>query len=180
MTVASDGPGADGFRAMKTRLLLVSAFVALLAAGCGQKDAASAPATAVTTPSGPRTIEISAGDTMKFDITRIEVKAGEKVTVVLTNIGNAPKDVMGHNWILLKAGVDAEAYDKAASLPTEKANDYFPAALADQVIAHIPLLGPRKSGEVTFTAPAAPGEYAFLCSFPAHYAVGMKGVLIVK
>ena len=115
---------------------------------------------------------------MKFNLTSIEAKPGEQLTVILTNIGTQPKEVMGHNWILLKSGVDAEAFDKAAAQAT--ASEYFPAALADQVITHIPLLGPRKSGQVTFTVPTAPGEYPFLCSFPAHFQTGMKGVLVVK
>jgi azurin len=85
---------------------------------------------------------------------------------------------MGHNWILLKAGTDVAAFDAAAT--ASKATDYFPADKADEVIAHIPLMGPRKSGEITFKAPTQPGDYPFLCSFPAHYQVGMKGVLTVK
>jgi uncharacterized cupredoxin-like copper-binding protein len=48
------------------------------------------------------------------------------------------------------------------------------------VIAKIDVLGPRKSGEIEFTAPTAPGDYPFLCTFPAHYISGMKGVLTVK
>jgi azurin len=115
---------------------------------------------------------------MKYSINSIEAKAGEKLTVVLTNVGSQPKEVMGHNWILLKQGTDVEAFDKAASQAKE--SDYFPASMSDKVIAHIPLLGPRKSGEVTFDVPTAPGEYPFLCSFPAHYQVGMKGTLTVK
>jgi len=160
---------------MKLRLLFSSALIALLASGCGQKE--SAPASTAAAPAGPRTVEITAGDDMKYNITTIEAKAGERITIVLTNIGTQPKEVMGHNWILLKAGTDAEAFDKVAILA--KDTEYFPATLADQVIAHIPLLGPRKSGEVTFTVPSAPGQYPFLCSFPAHFQVGMKGNLVV-
>ena len=160
---------------MKLRLLLVSALIALVTSGCGQKDS---PATPPAATDGPRTVELTAGDNMKYSLTSIEAKPGEKITVILTNIGTQPKEVMGHNWILLKAGSDLEAYDKAAS--AAKDTNYFPAALAGQVLAHIELLGPRKSGEVTFTAPTAPGEYPFLCSFPAHFQVGMKGVLIVR
>ena len=161
---------------IKLRLLLASALIALVTSGCGQKDTSSTATAAA--PAGPRTVEITAGDNMKYSITAIEAKPGEQMTVILTNIGTQPKEVMGHNWILLKAGTDAEAFDKAATLA--KATDYFPTALADQVLAHIELLGPRKSGEVTFTAPTVPGEYPFLCSYPAHYQVGMKGVLTVK
>jgi azurin len=172
---------------MKIRSLLVPVFAALVVSGCGQKDTATAPvaaapaaAPAAAAPApvaGPRVIEITANDQMKYSVTTIEAKAGEKLKVVLTNIGQLPKEAMGHNWVLLKAGSDAMAYATAAS--TARESEYFPAALESQVIAHIPLLGPRKSGEAVFTVPAA-GEYPFLCTFPAHYAVGMKGTLIVK
>lgn len=163
---------------MKNSVLLFAALCALLTAGCGQKDSSSATAAAPTAQAGPRTIEITAGDTMKYSINSIEARPGEQITVVLTNIGTQPKEVMGHNWILLKAGVDVAAYSAAAVLAKEA--EYFPADRAGDVLAHIPLLGPRKSGEVTFKAPTAPGEYMFLCSFPAHLQVGMKGVLVVK
>jgi len=157
------------------RLFFATTLVALVTSGCGQKDASTAP---VAAQSGPRTIEITAGDNMKYSLTSIEARPGEEITVILTNIGSQPKEVMGHNWILLQAGTDLEAFDKAAALA--KDTEYFPTALAGQVLAHIELLGPRKSGQVTFKAPATPGEYPFLCSFPAHFQVGMKGVLTVK
>ena len=148
----------------------------LLVAGCGQKNA-SGPADSAA-PAGPRVIEITAGDTMKYNVTAIEAKAGEQLEVVLTNIGTIPKEVMGHNWILLKAGSDAAAFSIAAS--TAKDTAYIPSSLKDEIIAHIDLLGPRKSGEIDFSAPATPGQYPFLCSFPAHYQTGMHGILTVK
>ena len=37
-----------------------------------------------------------------------------------------------------------------------------------------------KTAEVTFTAPQQIGEYTFLCSFPGHFAVGMRGTLVVS
>ena len=114
---------------------------------------------------------------MKYNLTTIEAKAGEEIKVILTNGGSMPKEAMGHNWVLLKAGSDGMTFATAAM--SAKDTDYIPPALKDQVLASIGLLGPRKSGEVTFKAPA-PGEYPFLCTFPAHYAVGMKGTLIVK
>jgi azurin len=114
---------------------------------------------------------------MKFSVTNIEAKPGEQLKIVLTNIGTLPKEAMGHNWVLLKAGTDAAAF--AAAAMTAKDSDYVPTSMKDQVIASTETLGPRKTAEVTFTAPAA-GEYVFLCSFPAHFLVGMKGTLTVK
>jgi azurin len=161
---------------MNARLIFASAIVALIATGCGQKDT-SAPAAAAA-PAGPREIDITAGDTMKYDVTQIDAKAGEDIKVILTNSGTQPVEVMGHNWVLLKAGTDVAAFDAAALM--SKDTGYIPAALKDEIIAQIPLQGPRKSGEVEFNAPTAPGDYPFLCTFPAHYQTGMKGTLTVK
>ncbi len=115
---------------------------------------------------------------MKYDLTSIEAKPGEQLKVVLTNASTMPKTAMGHNWVLLKAGSDSAAFATAAS--TAAATNYIPDTLKDQVIAHIELLGPKESGEVTFTAPTTPGDYPFLCTFPAHFLLGMKGTLTVK
>ena len=160
---------------MNTRVLLLAIAVSLTAAGCGQKDASTSAAQA---PSGAREIDITAGDTMKYSVTSIEAKPGEDLKVVLTNIGTQPREVMGHNWVLLKPGADVAAFDAAAL--SAKDTGYIPAALADEILAKIDLLGPRKSGEVDFKAPTAPGDYNFLCTFPAHYQAGMRGVLTVK
>jgi azurin len=123
-------------------------------------------------------VAITASDQMKFSITHIDAKPGQTIHVVLTNQGTMPKEVMGHNWVLLKAGVDVNAYANAA-ISAAKEN-YQPKSHADQVLASIPLLGPKKEGEVTFTAPEAPGTYFYLCSFPAHAQAGMRGELVVK
>ncbi len=128
----------------------------------------------------PRVIALHAGveNAMKFDATTIAAAPGETIKVVLTNASTLPKSVMGHNWILLKAGTDAVAFAQAAA--PEVATGYIPSKLADKIIAHINLLGPGESGEVVFNAPTEPGDYPFLCSFPAHCIVGMKGVFTVK
>lgn len=149
---------------------------ALLLAGCGRQEAAPAGATAAAP--GPRIVEITANDMMKYSVTAIQAAPGEDLVVELANIGALPKETMSHNWVLLKAEADAGAFSNAAV--AAKATDYLPAALADEVIAHIAMLGPGQSGKVEFRAPSAPGDYPFLCTFPAHYQVGMKGILTVK
>lgn len=160
---------------MKNYLNLPLLAASLLLAGCGPKDPATTAA--ASAPAGA-TFEFTANDTMKFNLTRIEVKAGEDVKVTLTNIGSMPKAAMAHNWVLLKKGADAKAFTDAAV--TAQATDYLPAALADQVIAHTKLLGAKQSDEITFKAPTEPGEYVFLCTFPAHFMAGMQGVMVVK
>ena len=160
---------------MKTNALFAVALAALVTAGCGQKESTSSSSAAA---SGPREIDITANDTMKYSLTSIEAKPGEDLKVVLTNIGTQPEQVMGHDWVLLKAGSDVAAYDAAAL--NAKDTGYIPASLNDEVLAKIDILGPRKSGEADFKAPTTPGDYPFLCTFPAHYQAGMKGTLTVK
>ena len=84
----------------------------------------------------------------------------------------------GHNLVLLKAGLDANAY-AAAAMSSAKDN-YEPKSMADQVLASVPLLGPKRQGEITFNGPTAPGTYQYLCSFPGHCLAGMRGQLVVK
>jgi len=97
--------------------------------------------------------------------------------VVLTNAGNSPIEVMGHNWLLLKKGADGAAFSTAAVM--SKATGYVPDNLKDEVIAQIPLQGPHKSGEVTFTAPTEPGDYPLPLQLPGplsgRHARGVDG-----
>lgn len=156
---------------MKKLLALPLLFAGLLLSGCGKNEpAASAPAAGV--------FELTANDAMKYNLNRIEAKPGQEIKVILTNIGTMPKVAMAHNFVLLKKGVDAQAFVNAAvaAQPT----DYIPPAMAGDVIAHTKLLGPKQTDEITIKVPTEPGEYAFLCSFPAHYQTGMKGVLVVQ
>jgi azurin len=116
---------------------------------------------------------------MKFSVTEITAKPGENLSVTLVNTGTTPKFSMGHNWVLLAAGVDAQAFvvGSAEAVTT----DYIPGPpLKAQVLAATKLLGPKERDTVTFTAPTAPGRYEFVCSFPGHFQVGMRGVLIVQ
>jgi azurin len=59
-------------------------------------------------------------------------------------------------------------------------SDYIPASKKTQILAATGLAGAGETVTVDFEAPTAPGEYVFVCSFPGHFAGGMKGVLIVR
>ena len=161
----------------------------LIAAGCSAPPAS--PPTSTGTPASTpaaapasrahdgRAIEITANDTMKFSVTEITAKPGESLSVTLVNNGTTPKFSMGHNWVLLAAGTDAQAFVVGAAEAVT--TDYIPGPpLKDKVLAATKLLGPKERDTVTFTAPTAPGRYEFVCSFPGHLQVGMRGVLIVQ
>jgi azurin len=169
---------------IKTNLSCLALLGSLLLQGCGPQSSAppaaasaAVPAAPTATP-GPRVIDITANDTMKYSVTAIQASPGEALKVTLTNLGSLPKESMSHNWVLLKGGSDAGAFSNAA-VPA-KASDYMPAALQGEVLAQIGMQGPHQTGAVEFDAPTAPGDYTYLCTFPAHYQVGMHGTLTVK
>src|SRR5512141_690582 len=151
---------------MKKLILLPILAGSLVLAGCGKKDE-SAAAPAAPAADAPAVIELTANDSMKYNLTRFEVKAGQDVTVSLTNMGSMPKAAMAHNFILLKKDADPKAFVDAAVMAA--ATEYIPAALTGQIIAHTKLLGPKQTDEIKFKAPTEPGEYPFFCSFPAHF-----------
>lgn len=150
-------------RGFLATLLAVGAFLAVGA------SAASA---------APREIVITGNDSMKFNVTKFEVKPGEEIKIVFQNVGTMPKQAMGHNLVLLKKDANPQAYATAALKAA--ATEYIPAALNDQVLGHTKLLGPKQKDEFTIKAPMEPGDYPYLCSFPAHFVAGMKGVMTVK
>jgi azurin len=125
-----------------------------------------------------KTVTITANEQMKWDVTTIEAKPGEQIHVVLKATGSMPKIAMAHNFVLLKAGVNPQDVSNAAM--TARETDFIPPTMKDKIIASTGLAGGGETVEVTFKAPAKPGTYPYLCTFPGHFAVGMKGDLIVK
>ena len=120
-------------------------------------------------------LEITGNDQMQFNKKEFRVKAGQTVRLTLKHVGEMPKNVMGHNWVLLKKGTDINEFGQKAVAAA--GNDYIPEN-TNQVIAHTELIGGGETTTVEFTAPAA-GTYDFICSFPGHYAV-MQGKFIVE
>ena len=119
---------------------------------------------------------ITGNDLMQFNKTELRAKAGQKVKLTLRHIGKLDVNVMGHNVVILKQGVNLEQFATLAA--TEKDNDYIPPGTED-VLVNTKMIGGGQTTSIEFTAPAEPGEYEFLCSFPAHYAM-MRGKFIVE
>lgn len=121
------------------------------------------------------TITVEANDQMKFDTELLKVKAGEPVELTLKNVGTLPKESMGHNFIVLKPGVDVATFASEAVAAVDA--DYLPKTSLSSVAAHTKLLGPGEEDKITFTLEA--GVYTFLCSFPGHYGV-MQGKIVAE
>jgi azurin len=91
------------------------------------------------------------------------------VSLTFKNGSSAQK----HNWVLVKGGDDVAAKVDEAGATAGEAKGYIPTD--PNILANVKLLDGGASGTATFTAPP-PGTYTFLCTFPGHYAAGMKGV----
>jgi azurin/glucose/arabinose dehydrogenase len=116
------------------------------------------------------TLETKSG--LKFEPNELSVTAGAHVCIVLHN-----GDDMLHNFVLTKPGKGQTVGALSLSLGIDgPAKNYVPDT--DDVLFYTRLLQPNGSDAIYFTAPAEPGSYDFICSFPGHYAL-MHGQLRV-
>jgi azurin len=114
------------------------------------------------------------GGEWQFDTAALELAAGEDIVLTFNNGAKTT----AHNWLLVSGGDDIATEVNAAGMASGEAAGYIPDDT--RIIART--AGLVKGGQseiVTFTAPAA-GTYIYLCTFPGHFDLGMKGVLTVK
>jgi len=124
---------------------------------------------------GMQTIAIGTiPEQMLYDVKWFVVEAGKPVQIVLTN-----PDAMPHNIVIGQPGSVAAIGTAAATMPPPadlSARAYIPDS--PLVLAATRLVQRGESDRLNFNAPATPGEYNFVCSFPGHY-VRMYGVMLV-
>lgn len=150
----------------------------LLSSGAVAQSTTTAAVPAPAKRQAVRTIDIVGTDDMKFDVTRIEARAGERLRIRLTAKGTMPKLAMAHNVVVLRPGVDEQAFNSAAL--TARATNFVPPSRVQDVVASTALAGAGETVEVTFAVPSTTGAYPYICSFPGHFNAGMRGTLVVK
>jgi uncharacterized cupredoxin-like copper-binding protein len=111
-----------------------------------------------------RTIEVDAFD-MAFDLERIEVEAGEVVTFVVTNTGEAV-----HEFTLGDAAMQQEHAEEMAADAQGHAHDDAPNTVT---------VDPGETQELTWRFGDA-GEIQYACHVPGHYQAGMYGELVIS
>lgn len=129
--------------------------------------------------SAAKTIEITANDQMRFDQQNVVVTLGERVAFTLTNVGQQPKETMGHNLVILKRGVDPQAFglNVVANGGTAD-NGYLPSDRSD-IMAHTDVLGPGESQTIHCVFQEM-GNYHFVCTFPGHVATMHGSILAIE
>jgi uncharacterized protein len=113
---------------------------------------------------------------LQYDIKKLTAIAGEKITIRFINDCDLP-----HNLIVCKPGsmdkVGKASIDMVINDPNALEKNYVP-ELAE-ILRATRLLNSGEQQDLTMTAPATPGEYPYVCTFPGHFLL-MNGVLVVE
>jgi putative heme-binding domain-containing protein len=111
---------------------------------------------------------------MIYDQDRIIVGAGKPVEIDLQN-----NDLMPHNFVLTQPGALEEIgmlAEAAATQPGALERQYVPQS--SKIVLASRLVQPRTSLKLSFKAPAQPGVYPYVCTYPGHWR-RMHGAMYV-
>ncbi|MFT5523467.1 MAG: putative heme-binding domain-containing protein [Pirellulaceae bacterium] len=129
---------------------------------------------------GLQTVKISClPERMKFTLEQFTATTGQPIKIVFMN-----PDATDHNLVVVKPGALAEvgmAANEMAKDPKFANSDFIPKEKEHLIIEASPMIGPTRKSQVhvlRFMAPAKPGIYPFVCTFPGHWVI-MKGEIIV-
>ncbi|MCA9169125.1 MAG: c-type cytochrome, partial [Planctomycetales bacterium] len=112
---------------------------------------------------------------MAYDQTVIVVQAGQGVQIKFIN-----EDIMPHNLVIVDSPAAREEVGIAADRMQTQADALAKGYLPDSphILHASRLIQPKDTDTLTFSAPAEPGTYAYLCTFPGHWSK-MYGALVV-
>lgn len=131
--------------------------------GDGSQAGAAAPGEPADASEADRTIEVEARD-IAFDPTTVEVAAGETVTFVVTNTGEAL-----HEFTLGDAAAQEQHAEEMESGHAGEAH-HGPNSITVE---------PGRTEELTWRFESA-GELEYACHVPGHYEAGMRGTVTVS
>jgi len=117
------------------------------------------------------TVVIRAMEGLKYDIPRLIVRPGTRLTITLDNY-----DDMAHNLVVTLPGARLRVVNSALALGDAAVKlNYVPRS--PDVVAHTMSVEPGKSDKISFVVPPE-GVYPYVCTFPGHGFV-MYGALYV-
>ncbi|MEI6862665.1 MAG: plastocyanin/azurin family copper-binding protein [Verrucomicrobiota bacterium] len=144
------------------RPLLIAFFASVLAVLPAGLHAADAPTI----------IRIGTIPGLKFDLSEFSVRPSAEVEVIFTN-----SEEMLHNFVIVKPGTRETVGLAALTLGAGAAEREFVPPTPD-VLFSTKVVPAGSSASLKFTAPATPGDYPYVCTFPGHYFL-MFGTMIV-
>lgn len=109
---------------------------------------------------------------MRYDVTQFYVEADRPVEIIFEN-----PDVMQHNLIVVEPGALSEVGQAAEAMGGAGfAKNFIPES--PKILFKTALIAPKTTERMHFKAPAKPGDYPFLCTFPGHWII-MNGLMTV-
>lgn len=114
---------------------------------------------------------------MRYDITQLVVEAGKPFEIILENL-----DAMPHNLVVVKPGQRQKVSESVQALvPTKldkKGRAYVPENDAN-VLGATKLVEAGQKETIKMTAPAEPGDYEYVCTFPGHWQIMWGKIAVV-
>lgn len=111
---------------------------------------------------------------MQYDRTSFTVRAGKAVHLVLSN-----DDALPHNLVVAKPGTAQEIAEKAVALGAAGPNRHY-IPQHDGILHHTKMLNKGETQTLTFKAPAEPGTYDVVCTYPGHSLLMNAKMRVVK
>jgi len=148
---------------MKLRMLGtigLAAALALTACGGGGNESAA----------GDEAKTVRGNDSLRYEPETLQAAAGEEFTVNFSNPSNVP-----HNFVLVEQGQEQAVADAGAANDGEVDDDTPGVIKAGELLD----AGTEDPEELEIGELEA-GTYTYICTYPGHYAGGMKGTLTVQ
>ncbi|HAB15428.1 MAG TPA: GDSL-type esterase/lipase family protein [Verrucomicrobiota bacterium] len=112
---------------------------------------------------------------MRYDTPRLVVEPGKPFEIILEN-----DDFMPHNLVFVRPGSRETVANLASTMKPDQLDFQGRSYIPDNqnIIAGTRLLEAGQRQTLKVMAPASPGEYEYVCTFPGHWTL-MWGTLIV-
>ena len=143
-------------------LAAILAVAGIAAAACGGDD--SSPGSS----GEAREIRLRASDDLRFEPSEIRLTVGERVRLVMENMGLNVHDLTVDEMPMMDGGSSGPSHDMGAGM-SMGSNEY---AMHLAVESH-------RDGMMEFT-PTERGTYTYYCSVEGHRDDGMQGRMIVE
>ncbi|MBN36893.1 MAG: hypothetical protein CMI29_00315 [Opitutae bacterium] len=122
-----------------------------------------------------RRIEVGVLPGLKFNTSRIEAKAGEKIIFVFPNDDSSG---MVHNLAIITPGSSQIVMDAAVAMGAAGLKKNFIPEIPE-LLASTPQVAKGMKYTLYFAVPDEPGDYHFICTYPGHGLV-MQGIFAVQ
>ncbi len=109
---------------------------------------------------------------MRYDKVSFAVVAGKPVRITLEN-----KDMMPHNLLVVEPGGASVVGPLAEKMGPEGFSKQFKPD-SPLILFAMTMVNPMETAQLDFIAPAKPGDYEYVCTFPGHWML-MRGVMKV-